>query len=270
MLSIYITKHRSVSSQEIHPWLVSEGERRKTVSWRQLVSRWGHAEPQPWVCAPGPLCLPNCYAGPGVLTGSISVSAALLSPGGRALTAAATAAKADTTNGLQLGKVTVAAALGIGSGAAACYYCLIWSEAGGGLQSNREKVLEKVIKSCQRQLSVPGPWLWHWMQMIWSSILVEIQEGFWHGSVRHKGTAGFLQTMRCCILKLFAHLSSSPFAEFGYHWSKIFPSPHILINLIDKIYLRVIHIMTSYIREILLWNTAHLKCLSLRQNRCRQ
>lgn len=29
--------------------------------------------------------------------------------------------------------------------------------AGGGLQSNREKVLEKVIKSCQRQLSVPGP-----------------------------------------------------------------------------------------------------------------
>lgn len=105
------------------------------------------------------------------------------------VTAAATADKADTANRLQLGKVTALAGLTIGSGAAACYYCLIWSEAGGGLQSNREKVLEKVIKSCQRQLSVPGPWLWHWMQMIWSSILVEIQEGFWHGSVRHKGNS---------------------------------------------------------------------------------
>lgn len=101
----------------------------------------------------------------------------------------ATTDKADTANRLRLGKVTALAGLGIGSGAAACYYCLIWSEAGGGLQSNREKVLEKVIKSCQRQLSVPGPWLWHWMQMIWSSILVEIQEGFWHGSVRHKGNS---------------------------------------------------------------------------------
>lgn len=76
--------------------------------------------------------------------------------------------------------------------------------------------------------------------------------------------------MRRCILKLFAHLFSSLFSEFGYRWSKIFPSPHILINLIGKIYLRIIHIMTSHIREISFWNTAHLKCLSSGQNRFRQ
>lgn len=85
-----------------------------------------------------------------------------------------------------------------------CFSVLLLSEligGRGGLQSNREKVLEKVIKSCQSLLSVPGPWLWHWMQMIWSSILVEIQEGFWHRSVRHKGNsrlfannAGFIIT----------------------------------------------------------------------------
>lgn len=59
----------------------------------------------------------------------------------------------------------------------------------GVVSRQTREVREKVIKSCQRQLSVPGPWLWHWMQMIWSSILVEIQEGFWHGSVRHKGSS---------------------------------------------------------------------------------
>lgn len=97
--------------------------------------------------------------------------------------------KTDTTNQLRLSKVTVQTWLVIGCCASACYYCLIWSEVGGGLQSNREKVLEKVIKSCQRQLSVPGPWLWPWMQMIWNCILVEIQEGSWHGSARHKGSS---------------------------------------------------------------------------------
>lgn len=97
--------------------------------------------------------------------------------------------KADTTNQLRLSKVTAQTWLVIGCCASACYYCLIWSEAGGGLQSNREKVLEKVIKSCQRQLSVPGPWLWPWMQMIWNCTLVEIQEGSWQGSAGHKGSS---------------------------------------------------------------------------------
>lgn len=118
--------------------------------------------------------------------------------------------KADTTNQLRLSKVTVQTWLVIGCCASACYYCLIWSEAGGGLQSNREKVLEKVIKSCQRQLSVPGPWLWPWMQMIWNCILVEIQEGSWHGSARHKWSSSFLQTMLLCILNLSAFFPLSP------------------------------------------------------------
>lgn len=140
--------------------------------------------------APQLLCLP---VHPSVLTGPISINAAGLwsaVAASEATWARVCHAMATTANGLpRPGKVTAPPSLSVGSGATACYYCLIWSEAGGGLQSNREKVLEKVIKSCQRQLSVPGPWLWHWMQMIWSSILVEIQEGFWHGSVRHKGNS---------------------------------------------------------------------------------
>ena len=143
--------------------------------------------------------------------------------------------KADTTNQLRLGKVTVQTWLVIGCCASACYYCLIWSQAGGGLQSNREKVLEKVIKSCQRQLSVPGPWLWPWMQMIWNCILVEIQEGSWHGSARHKGISrlsannAVLYFEPFCLFPPFARrLLFSLIKKYSF-------SGHILINLIDKV-----------------------------------
>lgn len=145
--------------------------------------------------------------------------------------------KADTTNQLRLSKVTVETWLVIGCCASACYYCLIWSEAGGGLQSNREKVLEKVIKSCQRQLSVPGPWLWPWMQMIWNCILVEIQEGSSHGSARHKGSSRLSANNAALYFEpfcLFPPRSSktSVFTDQKYSFSG-----HILINLIDKVFL---------------------------------
>lgn len=129
--------------------------------------------------------------------------------------------KADTTNQLRLSKVTVQTWLVIGCCASACYYCLIWSEAGGGLQSNREKVLEKVIKSCQRQLSVPGPWLWPWMQMIWNCILVEIQEGSWHGSVRHKRSSRLSANNAALYFEPFCLFFPLP-EDFCFHWSKIF------------------------------------------------
>ena len=129
--------------------------------------------------------------------------------------------KADTTNQLRLSKVTVETWLVIGCCSSACYYCLIWSEAGGGLQSNREKVLEKVIKSCQRQLSVPGPWLWPWMQMIWNCILVEIQEGSWHGSARHKGSSRLSANNAALCYEPFCLFSPFP-EDFCFHWSKIF------------------------------------------------
>lgn len=142
-----------------------------------------------------------------MLTAPISVNAGLLSPrlSGAPPSLALvwwftdTVDKADTTNQLRLSKVTVQTWLVIGCCASACYYCLIWSEAGGGLQSNREKVLEKVIKSCQRQLSVPGPWLWPWMQMIWNCILREIQEGSRQGSVRHKRSGRLSANNQLCI-----------------------------------------------------------------------
>lgn len=163
---------------------------------------------------------------PWMLTASISVNAGLLSP---RLSSAPpslflvwwftdTVDKADTTNQLRLSKVTVQTWLVIGCCASACYYCLIWSEAGGGLQSNREKVLEKVIKSCQRQLSVPGPWLWPWMQMIWNWILVEIQEGSKHGSVRHKRSSR-LSTNNQLWVWTFFFFSPLP-DDFCFHWFK--------------------------------------------------
>lgn len=164
-----------------------------------------------------------------MLTASISINAVLLSP--LALLAPPSlflvwrfpdiVDKADTTNQLRLSKVTVQTWLVIGCCASACYYCLIWSEVGGGLQSNREKVLEKVIKSCQRQLSVPGPWLWPWMQMIWNCILVEIQERSWHGSARHKGNSGLSANNAALYFEPFCLFSPLP-EDFCFYWSKIF------------------------------------------------
>lgn len=176
---------------------------------------------------------------PRLLTASISVNAGLLSPRLSCAPPASlflvwwftdTVDKADTTNQLRLSKVTVQTWLVIGCCASACYYCLIWSEAGGGLQSNREKVLEKVIKSCQRQLSVPGPWLWPWMQMIWNCILVEIQEGSWHGSVRHKRSSRLSANNQLCIWTFLFFLPLPD--DFCFRWfkKKSF-SDSILINL---------------------------------------
>lgn len=144
--------------------------------------------------------------------------------------------KADTTNQLRLSKVTAQTWLVIGCCASACYYCLIWSEAGGGLQSNGEKVLEKVIKSCQRQLSVPGPWLWPWMQMIWNCILVEIQEGPWQGSARHKGSSRLSANNAALYFEPFCLFPPFPEA-FCFHDQKYSFSGHILINLGDKVFL---------------------------------
>lgn len=207
--SSHITNSRWVSTQEIHPARLGRGAQEDPLP-NTTAPRRAHAAQRPsgnrpagtavGLGAQGPRRLrspcacprrraPTATRGPARWQTPLALMLLSYLPVAGRWRLPATTDKADTANRLRLGKVTALAGLGIGSGAAACYYCLIWSEAGGGLQSNREKVLEKVIKSCQRQLSVPGPWLWHWMQMIWSSILVEIQEGFWHGSVRHKGNS---------------------------------------------------------------------------------
>lgn len=107
-------KYRRVSPWEIHPTCFGRGAQedpllKTTVSRRahaggrpaagaaaerQLARRDGRGSGRPGpAAAPQPLCLPrlprsNRHPGPGMLTDSISINAALLSPGGRPVTAA--------------------------------------------------------------------------------------------------------------------------------------------------------------------------------------